>query len=311
MTPPSWGFDFARPPSTSLDRASTWLDRRSTVDASPGRDASDASSGRASRSAGLACCTHESAAGASGPRRRCGRRRDAAHRMRGEPRAAAADRDRRADHPDAEPDAHRLRRHGRQPVVALASRARAGPTPATPPPACRPSSPRCRRAGTRSPGSTPRRSAGRYVRHLRPDRAAPRAMVCPGHRRQRLVVRPACDRPATTRRPAHGDPVLGLRVRTVPRRASSSPRRPRAGDGYANAFQAGVVESRSTVRSVDATAALPAGGATRRAVHPRPTARSLRCARSSRSTSPASAWSASRPLEALSIQLSLVGVRRP
>ena len=85
---------------------------------------------------------------------------------------------------------------------------------------------------------------------------------------------------------------------------------PRVGDGYANGFQPGVVESRSTVLSVDATVALPT--------------RDYRCTVSTRDLSPLRpirqvhsfyardiGLVAQQTTEALSTDLSLVHVRRP
>ena len=85
---------------------------------------------------------------------------------------------------------------------------------------------------------------------------------------------------------------------------------PRAGDGYANAFQAGVVESRSTVLSVDATVALPtrtySGALSTRDLSPLAPLRQVESF-----YVPGIGLAGQQTTEALSVQLSLLRVRRP
>jgi len=88
------------------------------------------------------------------------------------------------------------------------------------------------------------------------------------------------------------------------------PAQPRVGDGYANAFQAGVVESRSTVVSLDATIALPArsysGTLATRDVSPLAPIRQVESF-----YAPGIGMVGQETTEALSIELSLVRLRRP
>jgi hypothetical protein len=88
------------------------------------------------------------------------------------------------------------------------------------------------------------------------------------------------------------------------------PAEPRVGDGYANAFQPGVVESHSTVVSLDATVSLPArsytGTLSTRDLSPLAPIREVRSF-----YSPGLGLVGQQTTEALSTDLSLLRVRRP
>ena len=85
---------------------------------------------------------------------------------------------------------------------------------------------------------------------------------------------------------------------------------PRVGDGYANGFQPGVVESHSTVASLDATVALPKGN-----YHGTLAVRDLSPLAPTRQVEAFYASGiglvAQQTTEALTIDLSLEHVRRP